>query len=38
MRTKAAGKNRTIVTFYVTDTDNSLIMNQMDAVVLISRK
>ena len=38
MRNKAAGKHRTVVTSYVTDTDNSLIANQMDAVALISRK
>ena len=38
MRTKAAGKNRTIMTSYVTDTDNSLTTNQMNAVALISRK
>ncbi len=38
MRNKAAGENKTIVTSYVTDTDNSLIANQMDAITLISRK
>ncbi len=38
MRNKAAGENRTIVTFYVTDTDNLLTANQIDAVALISRK
>ncbi len=38
MRTKAADKNRTIVTSYVIDTDNSLIANQMDTIILISRK
>ena len=38
MRNKAAGKNRTIMTSYVTDTDNLLTVNQMDAVALISRK
>jgi len=38
MRNKAAGKNRTVVTSYVTDTDNLLTANQMDAVALISRK
>src|SRR6266496_6409216 len=35
MRNKAAGENRTIVASYVTDTDNLLIVNQMDAVALI---
>ncbi len=38
IRTKAASENRTIVTFYVTDTDNSLTANQMNTVALISRK
>ncbi len=38
MRNKAAGEHRTVVTSYVTDTDNSLTANQMDAVALISRK
>ena len=38
MRKKAAGENRTVVTSYVTNTDNSPIANQMDAVALISRK
>ena len=38
MRTKAASENKTIVTSYITDTDNSLIANQMDAVILISKK
>ncbi len=38
MRTKAAGENRTIMISYITDTDNSLIANQMDAIFLISRK
>ena len=38
MRNKAAGENRTVVTSYVIDTDNSLITNQMNAVALISRK
>ena len=38
MRKKAAGENRTVMTSYVTDTDNSLTANQMDAVALISRK
>ncbi len=38
MRNKAVSENRTIVTSYVTDTDNSLTVNQMDAVALISRK
>src|SRR6266545_1661608 len=38
MRNKAAGEYRTVVTSYVTDTDNSLTANQMDAVALISRK
>src|SRR6266498_3048457 len=38
MRNKAASENRTVMTSYVTDTDNLLIVNQMNAVVLISRK
>ncbi len=38
MRNKAAGENRTVVTSYVTDIDNSLTANQMDAVALISKK
>jgi len=38
MRNKAAGENRTVVTSYVTDTENLLIANQMDTVALISRK
>ena len=38
MRNKAASENRTVVTSYVTDTDNLLTANQMDAVALISRK
>ncbi len=38
MRNKAAGENRTVVTSYVIDTDNSLIANQMNAIALISRK
>jgi len=38
MKTKAADENRIIVIFYVTNTDNSLTANQMDAVILISRK
>ena len=38
MRNKAAGKHRTVVTSYITDIDNSLIVNQMDAIALISRK
>ena len=38
MRNKAAGEHRTIVTSYITDTDNLLTVNQMDAVALISRK
>ena len=38
MRKKAAGENRTVVTSYVTDIDNSLTVNQMDAIALISRK
>ncbi len=38
MRNKAAGEYKTVVTSYVTDTDNSLTANQMDAIALISRK
>jgi len=38
MRTKAADKNRIIVTSYVINTDNLLIVNQMNAVALISKK
>ena len=38
IRKKAAGENRTVVTSYVTDTNNSLTANQMDAIALISRK
>src|SRR6266496_441101 len=38
MRNKAAGEHRTVVTSYITDTDNSLTANQMDAIALISRK
>jgi len=38
MRTKVANKNRTIVTSYITDINNLLTVNQMDAVALISRK
>src|SRR6266498_5323418 len=38
MRNKAASEHRTVVTSYVKDTDNSLTVNQMDAVALISRK
>ncbi len=38
MRTKAVNENRIIVTSYITDTDNSLTANRMDAVALISKK
>ena len=38
MRNKAAGENRTVVTSYITDTDNLLTANQINAVALISRK
>ncbi len=38
MRTKATDENRTIMTFYVTDTDNSLTANQINNIALISRK
>ncbi len=38
MRNKTAGEHRTVVTSYITDTDNLLTANQMDAVTLISRK
>ncbi len=38
MKTKAVDENKIIIISYVIDTDNSLIVNQMDAVTLISRK
>ena len=38
MRKKAASENKTVMTSYVTDTDNLLTANQMDAIALISRK